>query len=188
MQVANCTTPANYFHILRRQVVRHVRKPLILMTPKSLLRHPSCTSTLEDLTEGEFQHVIADPRAIDAAAVKRVVFCSGHVYYDLIAAYADYPDASSIVVHRVEMLYPYPQDVISSLIDAAPPEAELMWTQEEPENMGAWPLLSHWMRAHLPHERVVRVVARPSSASPATGSHSVHRREQDAIISATLTL
>ncbi|MCB9681903.1 MAG: 2-oxoglutarate dehydrogenase E1 component [Alphaproteobacteria bacterium] len=188
MQVANCTTPANYFHILRRQVVRHVRKPLILMTPKSLLRHPEATSSLEELANGVFRRVIADPRDLDDGAVQRVVFCSGHVYYDLLAALADHPHADRVAVHRIELLYPFPAADVLALLGDLPDTTEFVWCQEEPENMGAWPVVRHWMTPVLPAGRTLRYVGRPAAASPATGSHSAHKRQQDALVSAALTL
>jgi 2-oxoglutarate dehydrogenase E1 component len=187
IQVANCSTPANYFHILRRQVVRHVRKPLVLMTPKSLLRHPACVSDLQELQDGEFRHVIPDPRELPADEIRRVVFCSGHVYYDLLAVYDDYPDAKHIAVHRVELLYPFPHEQIVALIEAAP-GAEVMWVQEEPSNMGAWPVIANWLRDHMPEGRTLSSVTRPEAASPATGSHSIHKREQLNIVRCSLTL
>ncbi len=186
IQVANCSTPANYFHILRRQVVRHVRKPLVIMTPKSLLRHPSAISTLDDLANGRFQRVIADPRHLDATGVRRLVFCTGRVYYELMAALAEHPQATAIAVHRVELLYPFPGDEIRALIDAAPAGAELVWCQEEPLNMGAWPMFQAWLAGVAPAGRSFRVSARPAAASPATGSHTRHKREQAALLSAAL--
>ena len=189
IQVANCTTPANYFHILRRQVVRHVRRPLILMTPKSLLRHPECTSELSDLAEGAFQRVIGDPReTLDDAGIRRVVFCSGRVYYDLVAALRELDHAEQIAIHRVELLYPYPEADVNGLLEGLADDVDVVWCQEEPKNMGAWPVLGQWMRDTLPAGRTVRYVGRPPMASPATGSHSQHKREQDALIHAALDL
>ncbi|MCB9664261.1 MAG: 2-oxoglutarate dehydrogenase E1 component [Alphaproteobacteria bacterium] len=189
MQVANCTTPANYFHVLRRQVVRHVRKPLVLFTPKSLLRHPACVSTLEELAEGVFRRVIADPREdLEDEAIRRIVFCSGHVYYDLAAALEQHPDAAHVAVHRVELLYPFPEADVRGLIQDLPDDVEIVWCQEEPRNMGPWPVLSPWLQACLPDDRRVRYVGRAAAASPATGSHHQHQREQEALVAAALTL
>ncbi len=182
IQVANCSTPANYFHILRRQVVRHVRKPLVLMTPKSLLRHPRCTSSYEEFSEQPFRKVIPDPRGLDPAAIRRVVFCSGRVYYDLIADLEQRDDAHTIALHRVELLYPFPGPEARALIDEAPAGAELVWCQEEPRNMGCWMILSHWFEDYLPEGRRIRYAGRPVAASPATGSHSLHKQQQQALI------
>jgi 2-oxoglutarate dehydrogenase E1 component len=188
IQVANCSTPASYFHLLRRQVLRHVRKPLILMTPKSLLRHAACTSTLNDLATGAFQRVIPEPRPLDPASVRRAVFCSGHVYYDLVEHYAALRDSERVAVHRVELLYPFPHREIRALIDALPEGADVVWCQEEPANMGAWPVLQGWLREVLPPGRTLRYAGRPAAASPATGSHRQHHKEQEALVASALTL
>ncbi|HMV70383.1 MAG TPA: thiamine pyrophosphate-dependent enzyme, partial [Myxococcota bacterium] len=140
IQVANCSTPASYFHLLRRQVLRHVRKPLVLMTPKSLLRNAACTSTLDEIASGAFQRVIPDPRPIDPSTARRAVFCSGHVYYEIMDRLATFPDAERVLVHRVELLYPFPRQEIAALVDALPEGADVVWCQEEPANMGAWPV------------------------------------------------
>jgi 2-oxoglutarate dehydrogenase E1 component len=187
IQVANCSTPANYFHLLRRQVIRHVRKPLILMTPKSLLRHPDCGSPLSELETGHFQHIIPDPRPLDARAVRRVVFCSGHVYYDLMPSFSTAADADKVAIHRIELLYPFPHEEMTALIAQAPPDAEIVWVQEEPRNMGAWPVIAHWMRKHLPRGEQVRCISRDAAASPATGSHSAHQRQLAEIVAATFS-
>ena len=188
LQVANCTTPSNYFHLLRRQMLRQVRKPLILMSPKSLLRHADATSTLDELANGWFQKVILDPEVPDPSAAERVVFCSGKVYYELARARAEAGLDGRVVIHRVELLYPFPADEIRAAVDAAPATAEVVWCQEEPQNMGAWTVLSHWLYAALPQDRRVRYVGRPPAASPATGSHSKHRKEQAAVLEGALTL
>jgi len=186
IQVANVSTPANYFHLLRRQVVRHVRKPLVLMTPKSLLRHPRCTSTREEMAEGRFQRVIADPRDLDRSALRKVVFCSGHVYYDIIAELESRGGDDTIAIHRVELLYPFPAAEMAALLEGVPEGAELVWAQEEPKNMGAWPLFCQWFPEHLSSHGPVRYVGRPAAASPATGSHTQHKREQEALVSDAL--
>jgi len=181
MVVANCTTPANYFHILRRQVIRASRAPLILMTPKSLLRHPDASSTLADLSESEFQEVIADPEA--PANPRRVVLCSGKVYYDLLAARRE-GEGEDVAIHRVEQLYPFPADKIRELIGSA---TDVVWTQEEPENMGAWPVIRHWFLDQLSDITTPRYIGRQAAASPATGSHRQHVREQATLIQQTLS-
>jgi 2-oxoglutarate dehydrogenase E1 component len=186
IQVANCTTPANYFHLLRRQALRTVRKPLVLMTPKSLLRNPACTSPVEELARGGFLKVIPDPRAL--TDVRRVVFCSGHVYYDLVEHFAKFPDASRVAVHRVELLYPFPAQEILAALAATPDVTDVVWCQEEPRNMGAWPMLDEWLGAILPPTSRLRYVGRAAAASPATGSHRQHHAEQERFLHDALTL
>ncbi len=187
-QVANCTTPANYFHILRRQMVRKVRKPLVLATPKSLLRHSDATSPMSDLASGSFQPLLADPRDVAADGVKRVIFCSGRVYYDLAAALKDTDAASSILIHRVEQLFPLPVDEIKAALDALPEHVEVLWVQEEPKNMGPWSHIAMSWLDLLPEVRLPRYVGRAAAASPATGSHSKHASEQQTLVQEALAL
>jgi 2-oxoglutarate dehydrogenase E1 component len=180
LQVANCTTPASLFHLLRRQVLRKVRKPLIVMTPKSLLRHPGATSTLDDLATGSFQRVIGDA-TVDPTGVKRLVLCSGKVYYELEAKRAEL-GRREVALARVEQLYPLPQAAIEAEL-ARYPGAELVWCQEEPRNMGAWPSYALW----LPELGLsARYVGRKAAASPATGSHKQHLAEQAALVNEAL--
>ncbi len=189
LQVANCTTPANYFHLLRRQVIRKLRKPLVLMSPKSLLRSERCVSTLDDLASGSFQPVFPDVRNPDPTGVERVVLCSGHVYYDLAAALEAMPPAeqAKVAVVRVEMLYPFPAEALRYILGPYT-GAELVWCQEEPKNMGAWPVIATWIRDELPGGEAVRYVGRSDSASPATGSHAVHKREQTTLVQDALNI
>jgi 2-oxoglutarate dehydrogenase E1 component len=182
MSVANCTTPANFHHLLRRQVIRNVRKPLVVLTPKSLLRHPEATSTIEELADGRFEVVIGD-RDADPAAVKRLVLCSGKVYYDLAQRRRETGEARVALV-RVELLHPFPASRIAEEI-ARYPGAEVVWCQEEPRNMGAWPTFHDWFPEQLP-EVHVRCVSRPAAASPATGSHKRHLAEQDTLVRVAL--
>jgi 2-oxoglutarate dehydrogenase E1 component len=175
MQIANCTTPANFFHLLRRQMHRDFRKPLVVFTPKSLLRHPKCVSEIADLTKGGFQEVIDDAKAT-AKSTRRVVFCSGKVYYDLLERQESDKD-SGVAVVRVEQLYPFPQKQLDAIVAKYKNATEFVWLQEEPENMGAWSyLLRTWTNVEL------KVIAREASASPATGSHKQHDKEQHALI------
>ena len=175
MQIANCTTPANFFHLLRRQMHRDFRKPLVVFTPKSLLRHPKCVSTIADLTKGGFQEVIDDATA-NAKSTRRVVFCSGKVYYDLLERQEADKD-SGVAIVRIEQLYPFPQKQIDAIVAKYKNANELVWLQEEPENMGSWSyLLRTWTNAE------VKLIAREASASPATGSHKQHDKEQHALI------
>ncbi len=180
--VANCTTPAQYFHLLRRQMHgghdrRGMRKPLIVFTPKFILRHPRATSTLDELTSGGFREIIADP-APDAARVSRVLFCSGKVYYDLLAAKEE-RSAEHIAMIRVEQLYPFAQTQIADILARFSPSAETYWVQEEPRNMGAWRFIEECMRPILEgSRRTLKYAGRPESASPSTGSLKRHQQEQ----------
>jgi 2-oxoglutarate dehydrogenase E1 component len=185
MQVCNLTTPANLFHILRRQIRRPYRKPLVIMSPKSLLRHPAATSPLAEFTHGGFQHLILDPVA-DPAAVRRVLLCTGKIYYDLAAARAA-RGLEDVAIIRVEKLYPLRHDVLLSMLANFREGTEVVWVQEEPRNMGAW----NYMNVQLPP--VLRgyfpwsCVSRPLSASPATGSAARHKREQARLCELALT-
>ncbi len=177
MQVANCTTPANFFHLLRRQLKRPFRKPLIVFTPKSLLRHPKCISTIDEFTTGGFREVIDDVQATPAN-VQRVIFCTGKLYYELLEK-KEQEQAKDVVIVRLEQLYPFPQKAIDAVLKRYNKATEYYWAQEEPENMGAWTYLLRAFRS-VP----LKYVGRPESASPATGSHKQHDREQQAILAA----
>lgn len=174
MQVVNCTTPANFFHVLRRQLHRDFRKPLVVMSPKSLLRHPLCISTADDFTKKDFQEVIADNYA-KSSKVKVVNFCSGKVYYDLLA-YQQENKRDDVAVIRIEQLYPLPETQIKKVYDSYP-DAKFNWVQEEPKNMGAW---LHMLRYE--YTRPLNVISRRSSPSPATGFMAIHKKEQEAIV------
>ncbi len=180
IQVANPTTPAQYFHLLRRQVLRPWRKPLIVMTPKSLLRHPRATSTLDDLATGRFRRVIADPCA--PAGVTRILLTSGKLYYDLVQERERRQRTDTAIV-RVEQYYPLPADVLSAALEPYPQTAGVTWLQEEPANMGAWPHLRLRFGPTL-FGRPLDVLSRPASASPATGSAASHKLEQERLIAA----
>ncbi|RDI96454.1 2-oxoglutarate dehydrogenase E1 component [Meiothermus sp. QL-1] len=183
MQVVYPTTPAQYFHLLRRQVKRPWRKPLIVMTPKSLLRNPDAVSPLEELTRGRFQRVLAGPPRPEA---RRVLLCSGKVYYDLEAARRA-AGQEDVALVRLEQLYPFPEKELSAALAAYPKATEVVWVQEEPANMGAW----WFIRARF-GDRIcghpLRVVARPESSSPAVGSKKVHDKEQQALVRQALGL
>ena len=197
-QVANCTTPANYFHILRRQLHRKFRKPLILMTPKSLLRHKRVVSTLQELWGDRFRRVLWDDAQIGNSTIKlrpdneitRVVVCSGKVYYDLLDA-RDAAGRDDIYLLRVEQLYPFPARTLINELGRFK-FAEIVWCQEEPKNMGAWAFMDsniEWVLRHLGyiHQRP-RYAGRPASASTATGLLSQHIKEQTALVSDALRL
>ncbi len=168
MQVVNCTTPANLYHLLRRQMLRTFRKPLVLMTPKSLLRHPQCVSTLEDLANGSFQEVIDDPEVNDASAITKLMLCSGKVYYELVAERAKL-QVDSVAIVRLEQLYPFPEERVLEIIGKYS-NAFIIWVQEEPENMGSWMyILKEFRRPNL-RKYNIEVAAQAASASPAAGS------------------
>ena len=178
MQVCNFTTPANLFHALRRQVKRTFRKPLVVMTPKSLLRHPQAVSPVSEFTTGAFREVI-DDAAADPRAVKRVVVCTGKVYYDLLAKQAAAKRTDTALV-RLEQLYPWPAEQLKAVLDRYP-NAAVAWAQEEPHNMGGWFFVEPRFRDL---GRPAGYVGRDPSASPATGSHYVHEHEQKDLVRA----
>ena len=192
MQVVNCTTPANYFHALRRQLHRNFRKPLIVFTPKSLLRHKLCVSSLADMQPGtSFHRVMYDNEKLcEDAAVKRVVLCSGKVYFDLFEERAR-RGQTDLLFLRLEQLYPFPRKALLGEL-ARFPEAEVVWCQEEPKNMGAWTFAAPEIEAVMAetstrHRRPI-YVGRPAAAAPATGLLRRHNREQAQLIDAALTI
>ena len=170
IRVANCTTPAQYFHLLRLQALRPARRPLVVMTPKSLLRHPKARSGLADLEEDIFQPLLPTVEGRpDPAGVRRLLLCSGKVYYDLIAS-DRWESASAVDLARVELLYPFPRDEVAHLVATYPALEEIVWVQEEPENMGAWRAISPELRKIAGEGLRVRRVSRPAAASPAEGN------------------
>ena len=179
MQVVYPTTPAQFFHLLRRQVLRPIRKPLVVMSPKSLLRHPRAVSALDEFTSGSFQRVIPD-REVDPAGVRRVLMTSGKLYYELLAAREE-RGASDVAIVRLEQLYPLRQEEVDAALAPYPAAAPVVWVQEEPANMGAW----WYLRVRWGGEvagRPFAGVTRPESASPATGSSAAHRIEQELLV------
>ena len=197
--VANCTTPANYFHILRRQLHRSFRKPLVMMTPKSLLRHKLATSTAEDFTTGSSFHRVlwddaekgqSDTQLVPDDKIKRVVMCSGKVYYDLLEE-RDARGIDDIYLLRIEQFYPFPAISLVKELERFP-QAEMVWCQEEPKNQGAWSFIEpniEWVlgRTDAVHKRPV-YAGRATSASPATGLASQHKAQQEALINDALTI
>jgi 2-oxoglutarate dehydrogenase E1 component len=187
MQAVNCTTPAQYFHLLRRQMYggadrRGMRKPLVIFTPKSLLRHPKAVSTVAELTSGGFREILPDTAAIDPELVTRVVFCSGKIYYDLLAA-RESRQANHVALVRIEQLYPFAENDANDALMRYPLTAEAVWAQEEPRNMGPWRFMQEQLQPLLtPTSRELRYVGRAESASPATGSGRRHQEEQAAIV------
>jgi 2-oxoglutarate dehydrogenase E1 component len=177
MQVVNCTTPANFYHALRRQNARAFRKPLIVMSPKSLLRHPSCVSSLKEFTDGQFNEVLDDPE-MDGKGIEKLVFCSGKVYYDLVEYRAKTKHKVAIV--RIEQLFPFPTEQVQNIIKKYKDAKEIIWAQEEPENMGAWGFLLRVMSKGF--DKKITVVAQPASASPATGSAKMAAARHRAVL------
>ncbi|MCX6230722.1 MAG: 2-oxoglutarate dehydrogenase E1 component [Bacteroidetes bacterium] len=176
MQIANCSTPANFFHILRRQLARKFRKPLIIFTPKSLLRNTRCVSKIEDFTLGGFKEII-DDAAADPAKVDRVVFCSGKIYYDLMNE-QELNSKGNIAIVRVEQLYPVVHKQWKAIQQKYKNAKHWLWVQEEPENMGAW----SFIRQQINYIPLILFAARSASGSPATGSSKVHKSGQQKII------
>jgi multifunctional 2-oxoglutarate metabolism enzyme len=183
MTVAMPSTPASYFHLLRWQAKSAIRRPLIVMTPKSLLRLRAATSPTSAFTEGSWQPVLGDPgidgQPLDAGQVRRVLLCSGKVHYDLLAARAK-RNRSDVALVRLEQLYPVPEAEVAEALSAYPDDAELVWVQEEPANQGAWSHLA--LTLELPGGRSMRRVSRKASAAPSVGSHHAHEAEQAALI------
>ena len=181
MRVTYPTTPAQYFHLLRRQALRRPERPMIVMTPKSLLRHPMASSTVAELTEGGFQHVLDDPTVADPSAIERVVLCSGKIYYD-IQSHERRAEATSTAVTRLELLYPFPADPLTELLARYPGLKEVIWTQEEPRNMGGLTFVGPRLRAVVPRKVPLNYVARPERASPAGGKAKDHASEQATLV------
>jgi 2-oxoglutarate dehydrogenase E1 component len=186
IRIANPTTPGQYFHLLRRQARIAKQRPLVVMTPKSLLRLNQATSGLEELSEGRFQPVLAEP-GVDPGQVTRLVLCSGKIYYDIVG-HAARTDNSGVAVGRVELLYPFPQAEILALVDSYPKLEEVVWVQEEPRNMGARAHMSPRMMQVLPDQLHFGYIGRPERAASGEGYPIAHAMEQDRIISTALDL
>ncbi len=187
MQVCVPTTPAQAFHMFRRQMLRPYRKPLVVMSPKSLLRHKLATSALEDLTEGRFLPVIGEIGDIDPADVRRVVICSGKVYYDLLARRQE-ADIRDVALIRIEQLYPFPYPHLGEALAAFPNAEEYVWCQEEPRNQGAWFNIKHRLERVIGEDADLRYVGRQASPSPAPGYHSRHVKEQNQLVASALKI
>jgi multifunctional 2-oxoglutarate metabolism enzyme len=179
MRVAVPTTPANYFHLLRRQALAGVR-PLIVFTPKSLLRLRAATSAVEDITSGGFHPVIGDPQRPSAAEVSKLLLCSGKVYYDLAAWRAQH-EIHDTAILRLELLHPFPAESLAEALGGYP-SAEVRWVQEEPENMGGWTYVAMRLPALLDGRAPLTARARPASASPAAGSAKAHEQQQRELV------
>jgi len=187
MRVAYPTTPAQYFHLLRRQAHARPERPLVVMTPKSLLRHPMALSMVSDLTRGGFEPVLVDPTVEDAERVTRLVLCSGKVYYD-IESHSRRSDAGHVAIARVELLYPFPGEALTRLAAGYPNLREVVWAQEEPRNMGALTYIGPRLRVVVPRKVPLSYAARPERASPAEGKAKAHVRQQEALVLEALGL
>ncbi|MCE0494554.1 2-oxoglutarate dehydrogenase E1 component [Vibrio salinus] len=187
IQVVVPSTPAQVYHMLRRQVVRPMRRPLIVMSPKSLLRHPQCVSSLDDLVDGTFLPAIGEVDDIDPKSVKRVVFCAGKVYYDLLEKRRS-NEQDDVVIVRIEQLYPFPLEHVREVIASYTNVEDYVWCQEEPQNQGAWYSSQHNFRAAIPDGAILKYAGRPASASPAVGYMSVHMKQQKALVEDALTI
>jgi 2-oxoglutarate dehydrogenase E1 component len=187
IRVASPTTPAQYFHLLRRQARIAKQRPLVVMTPKSLLRLPQATSAIADLAEGtQFQPVLAEP-GVDNQQVTRLVLCTGKIYYDLVG----HPERGShpgLAVGRVELLYPFPEGQILELMNSYPNLAEVLWVQEEPRNMGARAHMFPRLMQIMPDEIHFGYIGRPERASPGEGYPAAHITEQNRIVSTAIDL
>ncbi|HEY0365418.1 MAG TPA: multifunctional oxoglutarate decarboxylase/oxoglutarate dehydrogenase thiamine pyrophosphate-binding subunit/dihydrolipoyllysine-residue succinyltransferase subunit, partial [Pyrinomonadaceae bacterium] len=185
LQVCYPTTPAQYFHLLRRQVRPGMERPLVVMTPKSLLRLPAATSSIEELARGGFQPLIDDAEIADRDAVTRVVLCSGKVYYDLVEARKK-SNERNVALVRLEQFYPFPLHSLRDTLAKYPNAKELVWAQEEPQNMGGWTFIHERLENLLPDCERPKYAGRSASASPATGSYSIHQKEQTDLVNEAL--
>ncbi|MGB1109826.1 MAG: 2-oxoglutarate dehydrogenase E1 component [Gammaproteobacteria bacterium] len=186
MRVWVPTTPAQFFHLLRHQILRSFRRPLVVMTPKSLLRHPESKSQLADFTDHQLQEFIPEQEAMDDARVRRVVLCSGKVYFDLLAGRRK-RQLDDIAIVRVEQLYPFPRRGLAAELKRYPSNRELVWCQEEPRNQGAWYQIQHHLRALAGDAQSLGYAGRSSSASTACGYAKVHQKQQDELVAAALS-
>ncbi len=189
MQVCNVTTPAQLFHMLRRQMIRPLRKPLIVMSPKSLLRHPLVHSSLDELAEGQFHNVLPelDKDIIEPKKVTRVVICSGKVYYDLLAKRRE-ENISDIAILRLEQLYPFPAHHMVNMLKPYAHVKDVIWAQEEPENQGAWRMIQHEIRKVLDDSQTLGYAGRKPSSAPAVGYPSLFHAQQAALVNDALKL
>jgi 2-oxoglutarate dehydrogenase E1 component len=183
IQVCIPSNAAQMFHLLRRQMLRPFRKPLIVFTPKSLLRSKDAASPLQDFTQGRFQAVIAEVDDLNQRQVRRIIACSGKVYYDLLNARRA-KGISDMAIIRIEQLYPFPHTDFAAQLAAYPNASEFVWCQEEPGNQGAWHRIQHYLARHLPSGMRLDYALRPSSAAPAAGYLAVHQEQQKAVVEA----
>lgn len=187
IQVANCTTPAQFFHLLRRQMKRDFRKPLIIMTPKSLLRYKLAVSSVAELTDGAFHEIIDDMGVSDPQRVTRLRFCSGKVYYDLLTE-RERKQVTDTALIRIEQLYPFPHKTLSEALQRYPKAQDIAWVQEEPRNMGAWGFMLEYLSPLLADSLSLRYIGREAQASPAVGARKIHQQEQAELVEQALAV
>jgi len=184
MQIVQPTSASQIFHVLRRQMVRMFRKPLVVMTPKSLLRNKDATSPLSDFTKGDFKTVIGEQNAdvvASADKVKRIIACSGKVYYDLVKRREE-KKHHDVAILRVEQLYPFPHKAFATEIKKYPNATEVVWCQDEPQNQGAWFFVQHYVHENMLDGQKLGYAGRPASASPAVGYAHLHQEQQKALL------
>ena len=181
MQVVQPTTASQIFHILRRQMVRNLRKPLVILTPKSLLRNKDATSPMSEFTKGIFQTVIPDNKELKADKVKRVIACSGKVYYDL-AKKREERGSEDVAIIRVEQLYPFPHKVFATELKKYPNLVDVVWCQDEPQNQGAWFFVQHYIHENMGEGQKLGYSGRAASASPAVGYSHLHQEQQKSLV------
>lgn len=186
MQIANFTSPAQYYHALRKQVLQEKKKPLIIMSPKSLLRHPKAVCNVDELANGKFHPFIPDRDVKDQKSISRLVICSGKVYYDLMK-YKEENEISDVSIGRLEQLYPFPDSDIEDWFTEYKRVKEIIWCQEEPQNMGAWWYVSTRIQKYLQDDQNLRYTGRQASASPAAGQKKIHEAEQERLVTDALT-
>jgi 2-oxoglutarate dehydrogenase E1 component len=185
MQVCVPSTPAQMFHMLRRQMLRPLRKPLIIMTPKSLLRHPLSVSRLEELSGSGFQNVIDEIDDIKPSAVTRIVLCSGKVYFDLLKSRRE-TKTDSVAIVRLEQLYPFPSEEYEAVLRKYSNAREIIWCQEEPQNQGSWYQIRHRLQSKLDAKHELLYAGRAGAAAPATGIAALHEQQQRNLVAAAL--
>jgi 2-oxoglutarate dehydrogenase E1 component len=183
MQVVVPSNSAQMFHLLRRQMIRLFRKPLIIMTPKSLLRNKEAMSPLSEFAKGQFHPVLGEVEHIDPESVKRIICCSGKVYFDLVAAWRE-RDIKDVAIIRVAQLYPFPHKSFAAEMKRYPNATQVVWCQEEPQNQGAWYQTRHYLIENMRDDQKLVYAGRPSSAAPAVGYYAKHQEQQKALIAA----
>jgi len=181
MQIVQPTTASQIFHVLRRQMIRNLRKPLIIFTPKSLLRNKDATSPLSEFTKGGFQTIIPENKELNADKVKRILMCSGKVYYDLVKKREE-KGADDVAILRVEQLYPFPHKVFAAELKKYPNVTEIVWCQDEPQNQGAWFFVQHYIFENMLEGQKLGYSGRAASASPAVGYSHLHQDQQKALV------
>jgi 2-oxoglutarate dehydrogenase E1 component len=181
MQVVQPTTASQIFHVLRRQMIRPLRKPLVIMTPKSLLRNKDATSPLSEFTRGGFQTVIPENKELRADKVRRVIVCSGKVYYDL-AKKREEKGSDDVAILRVEQLYPFPHKAFAAELKKYPNVSDIVWCQDEPQNQGAWFFVQHYIHENMLEGQKLGYAGRAASASPAVGYSHLHQEQQKALV------